>query len=248
MSALSGQSSCKPPMCRHCCQQMNDCQQKDKRWQRLARLWTERNPCAPLCTTMGNSMRALQVLKIEHHVIQQFHFWVCIWRKWNHYVKEDICNNKSKKDRQILNDLTYICVETKIILNELIEKEISLWPDSKVGELDESGQKKQTSIYKTMCYAVLCLVFSRVWLCDPMDCRPPGSSIHGDSPGKTTGVGCHDLLQGIFLTQGSNPGLLHCRQILYCLSHQGSPRILGSIPPPYHFCPLLSPSLYEMFP
>ena len=34
-------------------------------------------------------------------------------------------------------------------------------------------------------------------------------------PGKNTGVGCHFLLQGIFLTQGSNPGLLHCRQILY---------------------------------
>ena len=32
-------------------------------------------------------------------------------------------------------------------------------------------------------------------LCNPMDCRPPGSSVHGDSPGKTTGVGCHFLLQ-----------------------------------------------------
>ena len=39
-------------------------------------------------------------------------------------------------------------------------------------------------------------------------------------PGKNTGVGCHSLLQGIFLTQGSNPGLLNCRQILYCLSHK----------------------------
>ena len=39
---------------------------------------------------------------------------------------------------------------------------------------------------------------------------------------KSTGVGCHFLLQGIFLTQGSNPGLLHCRQMLYHLSHQGS--------------------------
>ena len=38
-----------------------------------------------------------------------------------------------------------------------------------------------------------------------------------DSPGKNTGVGCHALLQGIFLTQGSNPGLLHCRQILYTI-------------------------------
>ena len=47
--------------------------------------------------------------------------------------------------------------------------------------------------------------------CDPVDCSPPGSSVHGDSPGKNTGVGCHALLQGIFSTQGSNPGLLHCR-------------------------------------
>ena len=37
-------------------------------------------------------------------------------------------------------------------------------------------------------------------LCSPMDCSPPGSSVHGDSPGKNTGVGCHALLQGIFLT------------------------------------------------
>ena len=40
-----------------------------------------------------------------------------------------------------------------------------------------------------------------------------------NSPGKNTGVGSHSLLQGIFLTQGLNLGLLHCRQILYCLSH-----------------------------
>ena len=49
-------------------------------------------------------------------------------------------------------------------------------------------------------------------LCDPMDCSPPGSSVHRDSPGKNTGVGCPALLQGIFPTQGSNPhllGLLH---------------------------------------
>ena len=55
---------------------------------------------------------------------------------------------------------------------------------------------------------------------------PPGSSVPGDSPGKNTRVGCHALLQGIFPTQGANPGLLHCRQILYRLSHQESPRIL----------------------
>ena len=42
----------------------------------------------------------------------------------------------------------------------------------------------------------------------PLDCSPPGSSVHGDSPGKNTGVGCHFLLQGIFPTQGWNPRLL----------------------------------------
>ena len=49
--------------------------------------------------------------------------------------------------------------------------------------------------------------------CDPMDYTPPGSSVHGDSPGKNTGVGCHALLQGIFLTQRSKPVLSHCRWI-----------------------------------
>ena len=58
-------------------------------------------------------------------------------------------------------------------------------------------------------------------LCYPMDCSLPGSSAHGDSPGNNTGVGCHAFLQRIFPTQGLNPGLLHCRWILYCLSHQG---------------------------
>ena len=45
-----------------------------------------------------------------------------------------------------------------------------------------------------------------------------------DSPGKDAGVGCHALLQGIFPIQGLNPGLLHCRQVLYCLSQQGIPK------------------------
>ena len=59
-------------------------------------------------------------------------------------------------------------------------------------------------------------------LCDPLDCSLPGSSVHGNSPGKNTGVGFHSLLQGIFPTQGSNSCLLHCRRILYHLSHHGS--------------------------
>ena len=65
---------------------------------------------------------------------------------------------------------------------------------------------------------------SRVWLLRPPDCSLPGSSVHGDSLGKKTGVGRHFLLQGIFPTQDSNLGPLHCRQILYQLSYEGSPK------------------------
>ena len=57
-----------------------------------------------------------------------------------------------------------------------------------------------------------------------------------DSPGQNTGVGSLSLLQGIFPTQGSNPSLLHCRRIVYQLSHQGSPTAKDL---PYFF-PLLS--------
>ena len=64
--------------------------------------------------------------------------------------------------------------------------------------------------------------FSRVRLfCDQMDCS---FLCPWDFPSKNTGVGCHFLLQEIFPTQGLNPGLLHCKQMLYHLSHQGSPK------------------------
>ena len=59
-------------------------------------------------------------------------------------------------------------------------------------------------------------------LCNPMDWSPPGSTVHGDSQGKNTGVGYHALFQGIVPTQELNPSLPHCRHILYCLSHQVS--------------------------
>ena len=66
---------------------------------------------------------------------------------------------------------------------------------------------------------VLCLVTQLCPnLCDPMDCSRPGASLRGDSPGKNTGVRCHALLQGIFLTQELNRNLLHCGRILYQLS------------------------------
>ena len=81
-------------------------------------------------------------------------------------------------------------------------------------------------VYHTILNIVPCAIqcmcaksFSCVQLYDLMDHSPPGSSVHGDSPGKNTGVECHALLQGMFPIQGSNPGLPHCRQILYHLRH-----------------------------
>ena len=72
--------------------------------------------------------------------------------------------------------------------------------------------------------------FRPVQFCNLMDCSPPGSSVHGFSPGKNTGVGCHFLLQRIFLSQGSILGLLHCRQILYQLSNREGPKHSLALP------------------
>ena len=87
---------------------------------------------------------------------------------------------------------------------------------------------------KILTFVYVCLVSQLcLILCNPMYYSQPCSSVHRDSPHKNTGVGCHALLQGIFPIQGSNLGLLCCRQILYPLSHQGSPRILEWVTYPF---------------
>ena len=91
------------------------------------------------------------------------------------------------------------------------------------------------SLLQNVCtpYTVLCWVTQLcLTLCDPMVCSPPGSSVHGDSPGRSTRVGCHALFQ-IFPTQGLNPCIAYYRQILNSLSQQGSPWIVERVA--YHF-------------
>ena len=73
-------------------------------------------------------------------------------------------------------------------------------------------------ILKDPCCAILCLAVS-----DSL--QPHGLHSPWNSPGQNTGVGSLSLLQGIFPTQGLNPGLLHCRRILYCLNHQRNPEM-----------------------
>ena len=67
----------------------------------------------------------------------------------------------------------------------------------------------------------------------PHELQPTRLLCPWDSPGKNTGMCSQSLLQGIFPNQGSNPGLPHCRQILYQLSHKGSPRILEWVAYPF---------------
>ena len=109
----------------------------------------------------------------------------------------------------------YLVLWTSVLVQEMVctfHKHLLLTPLSKELSREVIGKDLKVSVAQS-CPA----------LCHPMDCSPPGSSVHGDSPGKNTGVDCHSLLQGIFPTQGLNLGLQHRRQILYHLSHRGRP-------------------------
>ena len=99
--------------------------------------------------------------------------------------------------------------------------------------MDIKKEKKVLTQYIFL-FALLCLVTqSCPTLFNPVNCSLPGSSVHGDSLGKNTGVGFHALLQGIFPTQELSLGHLQWRQILYHLSHEGSPRILEWVTYPF---------------
>ena len=68
---------------------------------------------------------------------------------------------------------------------------------------------RSPSIFFFIIYICCCCPLTKLCLFrSPMDCSPPDCFVYGTVPGKNTGVGCHFLLQGVFLTQGSNPPLL----------------------------------------
>ena len=101
--------------------------------------------------------------------------------------------------------------------------------DQIVARLDPSGGNDTTRIM-----LLLLLLLSRFSCVDsvrPHRRQPTRLPCPWDSPGKNTGVGCHFLLQGIFPTQGSNRGLLRCRQTLYPPSHHKSDSLFH--PPDY---------------
>jgi len=80
----------------------------------------------------------------------------------------------------------------------------------------------QLIVYLFIYFSIyVCSVCLTLW--DPMDYIPLDFYVHGVLQARILELGCFSLLQGIFPTHGWNLGLPHCRQILYCLSHQGSP-------------------------
>ena len=74
--------------------------------------------------------------------------------------------------------------------------------------------KNRVNFIAHYCVACCALLLSQVWLFATL----PGSSVHGDSWGKNTGVSCHALLQGIFSTKVWNPGLLNCANTLFFIN------------------------------
>ena len=86
------------------------------------------------------------------------------------------------------------------------------------------GQCPVTSVYRAGSTVLNSRLFKSLWvyakslqlcltLCDPMDCGLPGSSVHGDSPGKNTGMDCHALLQGNLPNPGTEPVTLEVRDL-----------------------------------
>ena len=97
---------------------------------------------------------------------------------------------------------------------------------------------KNWHVLSMQCFFMLpeCVTQSCLTLCNSARLQPTKLPRVWDFPGKNPGVGCHFLLQGIFPTQGSNPGLPNCRRTLYCLSHQGKGNPLFNLLCPYKYC------------
>ena len=87
--------------------------------------------------------------------------------------------------------------------------------------------------WQVMAQNIICSPWKWKLLSVSKSLQPHGLYSPWNSPRQNTGVGSLSLLQGIFPTQGSNPGLPHCRQILYQLSHKGNPGILEWVPYPF---------------
>ena len=107
-----------------------------------------------------------------------------------------------------------------------LKADTGVWPVKPIEPPRQLRTLRHCCSFKPLCLSewVSEVAQSCPTLCDPMDCSLTRFLHPWDIPGKNTG---NSLLPGIFPTQGLNPGLLHCRQMLYCLGHQGSHYVWG---------------------
>ena len=110
-----------------------------------------------------------------------------------------------------------------MLVSTVQQSESATCAHAPTGALTHTHTHTHTRTHTYICCCCYLVAKSYLTLCHPMNCSQPGSSVHGISQARILEWVCPSLLQGIFPTQGSNPGLLHCRQILYHLSCQGSP-------------------------
>ena len=123
---------------------------------------------------------------------------------WNILPEKTILYTRGRGPRQIIY-ATVISGKCLFWFTWARLDHFDLWGGQRLSSRGQSPHAYRTdpSCKPSMLCALLsCSVVSNSL--QPMDCSPQGSSVHGDSPGKNTRMGCHALLQGIFPTQGSN--------------------------------------------
>ena len=167
-------------------------------------------------------LRAVGIYQIDGNVLP-WNSWKASWGKW-----VLICVLKTgwkvRLEEAHVNRSRNVCVSGSMSpkSDERPHRGLTDW--GSLRSLSKQESVKPLSVGRVLAL----LLFSHHIMSSslrPHGLWPVGLLCPWDFPSKNTGVGCHFLLQGIFLTQGLNPGLPHCRQMLYHLSHQGSPCI-----------------------
>ena len=160
--------------------------------------------------------------KSPHYILRPLYFSPKTWdRNWKDFLKCAYIDFSPQKSCQPLFPAGFKILESKTLSHYLSNGWLRVFC-----HFSSQSQWKE-STFTHLPYSCTVHSFqSCPTFCHPTDCNLSGTSVHGDSPGKNTGVGSLSLLQGILPTQKQNWRLPCCRQTFYQLSYQGSPVLL----------------------